>query len=373
MTLAPALPAPAAPPAGTPIPAGADLRDPRLRREVFHRFYTFQLRWQGHPGAVYYLLPWLAARHGWDPEATLWFAFLNGATQHPVTTWLLHRAGPLPEHAAAVLNFWQANYQRLAFDTDRRYHKRALPDAIAGYLALLDGQPQADYWTRTAQAGWPAMWQATRAIPTFGRLSAFSYAEYLWLLGYGTDAGSLMLDDLPGSRSHRNGLCKVLGRDELDWHASNPGFDGRYPPPLLTELTAAAEALLTEARTRNTGEPWAGHVSRFTLESALCTYKSWHRRGRRYPNVYNDMLHERLLATQTAWPDADLDTFWAAREATLAPRLRLEATPADPGLRPVKQNHYLDTGHTVMLGHDWPELTSEFDRAVSSAAWGTFR
>lgn len=32
----------------------------------------------------------------------------------------------------------------------------------------------------------------------------------------------------------------------------------------------------------------------FTLESALCTYKSWHRPNRRYVNVYSDMLHGRI-------------------------------------------------------------------------------
>jgi hypothetical protein len=34
---------------------------------------------------------------------------------------------------------------------------------------------------------------------------------------------------MKGSQSHRNGLAKVLGRDDLDWHDSNPtGFDGKY-------------------------------------------------------------------------------------------------------------------------------------------------
>src|SRR5215218_3816658 len=121
------------------LPAGADLRRPGLRREVFHRFYQFHLKHRAHPGAVYYVLPYLRARLGWTAEQALWFAFLNGNTQHPVTSLLLHRAGPSPAQAGAMLAFWRGNYDQLAFDTDRRYHKHSLDVATTGYLRALAG------------------------------------------------------------------------------------------------------------------------------------------------------------------------------------------------------------------------------------------
>ena len=53
---------------------------------------------------------------------------------------------------------------------------------------------------------------------SFGRLSAFSYLEYLRIQGLNIECNNLFLDDVNGSRSHRNGLCMVLGRDDLDWY-----------------------------------------------------------------------------------------------------------------------------------------------------------
>jgi hypothetical protein len=105
----------------------------------------------------------------------------------------------------------------------------------------------------------------------------------------------------------------------------------------------------------------------------LCTYKSWHRPNRRYPNVYNDMLHDRLTAAGRAWPEADLEVFWAARAAVLPAYLRLEDSPGDPGCVPVKQNHYRRTGQVVML-HRWdPVFVNDFNHAVDTGALGRFR
>ena len=356
------------------LTAGSDFRQVRWRREVFHRFYAFHCRYRAHPGAVYYVLPWLAERQGWDAEAALWFAFLNGNTQHPVTSWQLwHASGGRPDGAERMVEFWRAHYARLAFDTDRRYWKKALPQAVAGYLALVGRGTQADYWDRAAAHGFAGIWAAAVAIPTFGRLSAFSFTEYLRLSGVPFDCDTLMLEDRDGSRSHRNGLCKVLGRDDLDWHASNPGFDGRYPPEVVELLTWEAANLLADARVRAQGEPYARDVGYFTLESALCTYKSWHRPNRRYPNVYNDMFHDRLVAAERAWPGEDLDVFWASRQAHLPAHLRLEDCPGDPGCVPVKQNHYLRTGQPVMMHRDDPAFVNDFNHAVDTGALGRFR
>jgi hypothetical protein len=78
------------------LEAGMDFRHPTFRREVFLRFYQFHLRHRSHPGGVYLLMPYLQEHEGWGPEESLWFAFLNGNTQNPVTSWLMHRQFPLP-------------------------------------------------------------------------------------------------------------------------------------------------------------------------------------------------------------------------------------------------------------------------------------
>lgn len=366
---------PCSAPSRTPLLVGeVDYRLPEHRRAVFLDFYDFHLRYRSHPGCVYYLIPYLRGRLKWSDEETLWFAFLNGNTQNPVTSLLLHRASSGGADVDGLLSFYDANYDRLAFDTDRRYHKKHLRTAVSGYLSLTGGPGgQAPFWATVASEGFGTVWEACRAIPTFGRLSAFSYAEYLRVCRLDFDCDRLFLEDIPGSRSHRNGLCIVLGLDHLDWHDSNPDFDGQYSRDVLAGLELEGATLLADARARNAGEPWERDVSYFTLESTLCTYKGWHRINRRYPNVYNDMLYDRIRAAERAFPEADLKVFWDARFACLPEHLRLESSPHDPGLCPEKQNHYRLTGEPIMMSREFPRYANGFEEAVAAGGFGVCR
>jgi len=357
---------------------GLDFRLPEYRREVFIRFYLHSARYRSFPGCVYYVMPALRARYRWSEEEALWFAFLNGNTQHPVTSLILHRICPEPSSAKAVramLSLYRARYDRLAFDTDRRHWKKSLPDAVESYLRAL--QPfagsQERMWQAAAEKGFRGVWDRATGLYGFGRLSAFSYAEYLKIMGVPFDCDDLLLGDRSGSRSHRNGLCIVTGRDELDWHHSNPAFNGVYPAGTLAELTEEASILLAEARERAKGEDWAEDVGYFTLESALCTYKSWHRPNRRYPNVYNDMLYDRLKKYEERYPEAPTDVFWDIRRLWLPKHLRLEDNPGDPGCVAVKQNWYRNTGQVPVMGHDDPAFWSDFDETVAMGGFGLRR
>lgn len=352
---------------------GDDFRHPQLRRETFLRFYEFHVKHRAHPGAVYYLMPYLARARDWDDEQRLWFAFINGNTQNPVTSWLIMRRFPtLQATGIGALDQWfAAEYRRLDFDTDRRHHKRAFPACVEAYRRLTGGR-QAAYFARhmtvtDPRGSFEALWQEVmQRFPYFGRLSTFSYLEYLRIMGLPLECSTLFLDDRSGSRSHRNGLCKVLGRDDLDWHDSNPGFDGHYAPDVLDWLEAEGRQLLEEATGRMAGKPYAADVGYFTLESALCTYKSWHRPNRRYPNVYNDMGRDRIERAERQWGER-LELFWQARAERLPTHLRVEANPADPGCCPAKQNHYRETGQVVMMDEDWPCFANDFNDAINRA------
>lgn len=344
-----------------------DLRRPEYRREVFLRFYLHALEHRSHPGAVYYLLPWLADYFRWTDEQKLWFAFLNGNTQHPITSLLLMEqcpGGPTSD-VEPMLRFFDAQWARLPFDTDRRHWKAKFPTAVRAYRTLVQSNgTQASLWRRAEAGGWTRVWAQARGMYGFGRLSAFSYLEYLRIFGYGAPCGDLMLGDRDGSRSHRTGLEIVAGADVRTALA-----DKSAPrPERLGMLRAFADDLLTEAADRSDGHADAGY---FTLESALCTYKSWHKPNRRYPGVYNDMLYNRIQRAEADWPDSPVGSlFWHARAQSLPPYLRLEASPYDPGLCPDKQNHYRRTGQVVVLGHEDPELWSGFDQAVADGVFG---
>lgn len=349
--------------------SGADLRQPRWRRETFQRFYTFHLRYGTHPGCVYHLLPGLAREERWTDEQKAWAALLNGHTQNPVTTWLLMRAAPEPSVWPLAEAFWREQRGRLAWDTDRRYHRTALGPALG---AMADDGLLTDWlrwWSRPDN--WTAMWQQARALPTFGRLSAWSFIEYGWLLGlHPHDAATFLLHD-PGSASHRLGAAWVAGLNTYDPHPSNPQRSGEPWPDHLTDyLDQFLEELLAEARHRNPGQP---HVGRLTMESALCTYKSWHRPRRRYPNVYADMAHDRVRAAETAWPAVDFGVFWRVRADALPARLRLEANPWDPGCVAVKQDWYRTTGRPPMMDGDWPDLASGWRETAEDGRYAHLR
>ncbi len=314
-------------------------------------------------------MPFLAEQGGWDAEQKLWFAYVNGNTQNPITSYLITREFPtVADLDEMKLKRWfDKNYHRLAFDTDRRFHKKYFMACVGNYRQLLDGRPQEEFFAtiapgRTEHARFRGVWKfANRNYINFGRLSVFSYTEYLRIMGLEIDCDSLFLDDISGSKSHRNGLCKVLGRDDLDWHASNPTFDGNYDGKIAW-LQREGEQLLVEARERVKGKDYERDAGYFTMESALCTYKSWHRPNRRYPNCYNDMLVDRIRIAERNW--GSLPLFWEARRKYLPAALRLEDNPADPGLKPEKQNHYLTTGEVIMMNIEWPCFNNAFNRAV---------
>lgn len=356
-------------------PDAVDWREPERRRQAFLDFFDFHTRYGIHPGCVYFLIPWLRRRYGWDSEQAYWFAFLNGNTQNPLTTLQLHRRGDRPEHAADMLGWYDEHVNQLPWDTDRRYHRRALRASVDGYVRMLGGELQVDFWAAVAGGGWRSVWAAATAIPTFARLSGWSFCDYLHICGTDLACNDLMLDDKSGSRSHRNGLCIVNGLDVYDWHQSNPSFDGRYPRRLLTHLDGRAWGLLADARDRAEGKPWQRDVTALTLESALCTYKGWHRPNRRYPGVYADMLYDRIRQAEERFPDDDFTPFWQARRECLPPWLRLEDRRGDPGLHPIKQNHYRLTGEVPVMGHDKPNphYWSAFDDAVEAETLGVFR
>lgn len=361
------------------LEVGLDFRAPRYRREVFLRFYEFHLENATHPGCVYFAIPWLIKRHKLDREQQFWLAFINGNTQNIVTSWLIfqrfHKL-PTDRRLEELSDWFEENYGKLAWDTDRRHHKKDFIKAVECYANLVGSSQQAYFGGlegTTEYETFRRVWEVLRRdFYTFGRLSSFSYSEYLRIIDYRIDCDTLFLDDMSGSKSHRNGLAKVLGRDDLDWHDSGT-FRGDYFPEELGWLEAEAEELRAEVLDRLVaGQPLKQgfridqrrHVGFFTLESALCTYKSWHRPNRRYPNVYADMFHDRIRLAEERWGTDEVKFWWQCRAECLPEHLLLEKCFHDPGLCPEKQNYYRTTGSPIMMSRRWPEFDNSFDRRV---------
>ena len=305
----------------------------------------------------------LRNKYSLDQEQMYWLTFINGVTQHIVTTWILFEKFPtFKSDPDQMQQFILDNWAKLDWDMDRRYCKTKFGKALESYQALVGNKTQQEFWE--GLGGFTNCWDTVmNKFYAFGRLSTFSFLEYQRIVGLDIDCDSLFLYDMDGSKSHRNGLCKVLGRDDLDWHDKlNPDFPG-YSVEDIEWLIKEGEILLQEAKVRFEGREFFRDVSYFTLESTLCCYKSWHRKNRRYPNVYMDMFYERIKNMEKKWDgQKNFDVFWEARKVHLPPNLRLEDSPGDPGLKPEKQNHYLTTGEVIMMDKEWDCFENSFNK-----------
>jgi hypothetical protein len=356
---------------------GLDFRLPEYRREVFLNFYEFHLKYNSHPGGVYFAMPWLAKHHKMDDEQKLWMAFINGCSQNIVTTNIIMEQFPtFKDTSVDKLNdWWNANHQHFkagsGWDSDRKYFKigvTGFPQCIESYKKAVGDRTQlgffSDFLKGNNYENFRNVWNAIKGnVLSMGRLSTFSYLEYLRICGLPLDCDSLFLDDISGSKSHRNGLCKVLGRDDLDdYEPENPNFPG-YHKDTIEWLGTEGALLLEEAEARIKHYD----VSYFTLESTFCCYKSWHRPNRRYPNVYMDMMHDRIEYAEQEWGDKKVELFWQMRKECLPVELRLEDNPRDPGLCQIKQNYYRTTGKPIMMSKMFPYFENGFDADIWSS------
>lgn len=347
-----------------------DWRLPENRPGMFQAFYRFHLKHRSHPGCVYQLLPAIADSFGMDSDQRAWLTWLNGNTQNAVTSLLLLEAAPTHRDWMDAVMFWDENFKRLEWDTDRRHQKSKFGEATARWHQQTGDRP-GDRWLEAASGGWDEVWRYSSGQPYMGRLSAWSMSEYARiLLGPSIpDASTFMMGDKTGSASHRNGAAFVMGYDSVYWKPGEP-FE---TPGLVESIDQYAEALLSDARAAAEAESadWAGDVTRLTLESALCTYKSWHKPNRRYPNVYSDMMYNRIRRAEAFFPEKDFGLLWETRRSYLPDYLRLEDSPYDPGLVPAKQNHYLETGEPIMMDREYPALRNSFNDAVVEGSFGT--
>lgn len=373
----------------TELKPGMDFRNPLVRREVFHRFYEFHLKYRAHPGAVYYVMPYLSEKNNWTQEQKYWFAFINGCTQNPLTSWVIFKHFPDP-HAVTPdeMEVWHREYWRnLDYDIDRRYQKGHFVTMFTDYKKHLDGRTQEEFFASLANTddvfkNFRNVWDYVyNNFHMYGRLSTFSYLEYLKIMGLNIDCDSLFIYDKSGSASHRAGLCYVMGRDDFDVHKNNEKMDPEvskgHTKEVMDWLFVEGDKLLAEAKQRHKGKEFFHDVNYFTLESTLCCYKSWHRVNRRYPNVYNDMFRDRIAKAEVRnWEEIDgsdinFDIFWEARAAYLPDEMRPEVNENDPGLVKVKQNWYRLTGQVPVMGvwdpvfknnfwNEWPEKQVEW-------------
>ena len=219
-----------------------DYRLNKNRREVFLDFYEYHLKYRAHPGAVYYTFPYIFEKLNMNTEQKLWFVFINGCSQNVVTTYALYKKFPDLKklELKKFSEYFREHYDKLGWDTDRRYVKNKLEKCIESYIENLDGKTQEEFFnnignTKDKYSNFKPIWnKVINDFAYFGRLA-----------GINLDCNDLFLEDITGSKSHRNALCKVLGRDDLDWTKENHVV---YNKDTIDWLKDEGEQLLKEAK-----------------------------------------------------------------------------------------------------------------------------
>ena len=322
-----------------------DYRMPENRREYFDALYSMNLHHGVMPGLVYLYMPELAEHFRWDDEQKLWFAVINGCTQNPITSLIKFNKFPEPPATPekwGQMNAWfNAHWSELQFDTDRLKNKRNTVKALFTYwkaVKELAAGSQARFWSGLT---FKQAWERADMIFSFGRLSKFSYLEYVRIMGFGSDCDDMMFEDFDGSRSHRNGALFLLGKDDIvfDKRASN-GFDGKYHD--FKKMCDWLENWCVEYLGRRVLNDHHPHSGRFTLESQFCQFKNGFFK-RRYPGVYADMAWERIQKYDELGFSRDVEVFKAIRAAHLPDWLRVE-TEVKPVARALRAAQFADTG-----------------------------
>jgi len=322
-----------------------DYRLPENRREYFDALYAMNLRHGIMPGLVYLYMPKLAEHFGWDDEQKLWFATINGCTQNPITSLIMFNKFPeppaTPDKWRGMDDWFNAHWPELQFDTDRLKNKRNTVKALFTYwkaVKEIAGGSQARYWSVSM---FPAAWERAGGIFSFGRLSQFSYLEYVRIMGFGVECDEMLFDDFDGSRSHRNGALFLLGKDDIvfDKRASN-GFDGKYPD--FKKMCEWLEGWCTGYLQEFGSMYDLPDIGRFTLESQFCQFKNGFFK-RRYPGVYADMAWERIQKYDELGFSRETEVFKAIRAAHLPDWLRVE-TETKPVPRAQRAAQFAETG-----------------------------
>lgn len=290
-----------------------DYRFKENRHEYFDALYDLNLNQGIMPGLIYLYFPALKHHFGWDAEQALWFAFINGMTQNPLTSLRIyeHLKDFRDEKEVEKFETWfNENWDSLQYDTDRRYQKKETVAAIKHYAYLVDGRGRGSQ-EKLLTGTYDDLWKLVRGkFVSFGRLSSFSYLEYVKVMGYGAQCTDLMFDDVSGSKSHRNGMFLLMGRDHFvhDKRMKN-GFDGKYENFDLQCRVLKHDAdfiLATSTKHKDAGY--------FTFESNLCTFKNGFFR-RRFPGCYSDMAYDRLKWYEKInGKDKNTELLWSIRE-----------------------------------------------------------
>lgn len=261
---------------------------------------------------------YLFRRFEHNREQKLWIAWIYGTTYHFPTTWVIWNEFPDMELVGLDrLKDWNNNnYKRLRYQTDTKWNKGHLPAQFESYKNWVGDRSQEESFKDFIAPGSPKLsfnllWDEVKTkFHKFGRYSTWFYMQTLkQCCGLPIEPSSLMLEDYSGSRSHRNGLCLALGKD--DW------YDKKLSTEELAYLDAQSYLILEEVKQDFPNTDY------FDMETCLCSFKKIFRvKHGRYLGYYLDRQAEEISQCEKdGWDGIDWQPLWDARIETLNKKL----------------------------------------------------
>lgn len=261
-------------------------------RESFKRYCVAAIAtWEIDPN--YPLFNYLFRRYELSKSQEYWVCFLYGVFYHPASVFYVMQEFPEFEKVdLGRLKRWHAaNWQKLRYNTDRKYEKGHFVEMFESYLEVIGGQTsdaQSTFFDALLQQAdnpqdrFRVVERALRKLLRFGRYATYIYTEALArCMGMPIAADTMFLRE---AKSSRTGLAIVLGMD------SGRVGEGHLSAPEWVTLQQEGESLMREIQTEY---PDLG-MDHWFMESCLCAYKGFFRttKGRYLPYYLDRMLDE---------------------------------------------------------------------------------
>lgn len=287
------------------------------RKKDFIDWYKWSLKIKDCDPAIY-MTNYLFDRFEHNTEQKLWIAWIYGTTYYLPTTWVVWNEFPDMELVGLErLREWNNNnYKRLRYQTDTKWNKGHLPAQFESYKQWVGDRSQAEAFAELIQPYSPEvsfinLWDEVKnKFHKFGRYSTWFYLQTLkQCCGLPIEPTNLMLTDHEGSRSHRNGLCMALGKD--DW------YDKKLTGLEYVYLNEEAALILQEVKQEFPNTDY------FDMETCLCSFKKLFRiKHGRYLGYYLDRQAEEIAQCESdGWVGIDWQPLWDARNETLEKKL----------------------------------------------------
>lgn len=323
------------------------IKDYKLRRQAFVRWCVWSIFFEDCDPALF-MTSYLFDRFEHNLEQKLWICWIYGTTYCFPTTWLIWNEMPDFElvNMSRLVNWNLNNYPRLRYQTDTKYNKGFLPEQFFSYnkwiggnsqrekiYGLLSGNPDRDFETLFSEV--------TKKLFKFGRYSAWFYLQTLkQCAGVSLEPPNLILSDYAGSRSHRNGLCYAVAKDE--W------IDQKLDQTQIAWLEEQAKEILEEIKLL-LPETKRRKADLFALESMLCSFKKLFRKERgRYLGYYLDRQGEEIRKAEgDHWDGIDWKPLWDARNETIPQKYHDELLGGV--IQKQRMEHFLEFGNIDRL------------------------